>query len=161
MFGSKPTRSSPNLIAACHVLHRLSVPRHPPNALVMLDPYQKSDHMNLKLPQRCNNSKFDQRCGADTFGSNHLRGDCWSYGRYHRPEPNHNKLLTLFCLRFPKPRPRQTKVKLRKQNAFNPTNIIASHDNISRLQIIFTMSKNIRRTPKSGAETFYLHPETF
>ena len=43
MSGSKPTRSSPNLIAACHVLHRLSVPRHPPNALVMLDPYQKSD----------------------------------------------------------------------------------------------------------------------
>ena len=31
--GSKLTRSSPQLIAACHVLHRLSVPRHPPNAL--------------------------------------------------------------------------------------------------------------------------------
>ena len=40
--GSKPTRSSPDLIAACHVLHRLSVPRHPPNALVMLDPYQRT-----------------------------------------------------------------------------------------------------------------------
>ena len=41
--GSKPTRGSPELIAACYVLHRLSVPRHPPNALVMLDPYQKPD----------------------------------------------------------------------------------------------------------------------
>ena len=41
--GSKPTRGSPELIAACYVLHRLSVPRHPPNALVMLDPYQKTD----------------------------------------------------------------------------------------------------------------------
>lgn len=41
--GSKSTRNSPELFAACYVLHRLSVPRHPPNALVMLDPYQKSD----------------------------------------------------------------------------------------------------------------------
>jgi hypothetical protein len=35
--GSKPARSSPTLFAACHVLHRLSVPRHPPNALIALD----------------------------------------------------------------------------------------------------------------------------
>ncbi len=35
--GSKLTRSSPRLIAACHVLHRLSVPRHPPDALKTLD----------------------------------------------------------------------------------------------------------------------------
>ena len=41
--GSMSARNSPELIAACYVLHRLSVPRHPPNALVMLDPYQKSD----------------------------------------------------------------------------------------------------------------------
>jgi hypothetical protein len=31
--GSTIARISPWLIAACHVLHRLSVPRHPPNAL--------------------------------------------------------------------------------------------------------------------------------
>jgi hypothetical protein len=31
--GSKGARASPGLIAACHVLHRLSAPRHPPNAL--------------------------------------------------------------------------------------------------------------------------------
>jgi hypothetical protein len=35
--GSKSARLSPGLIAACHVLHRLSVPRHPPDALLMLD----------------------------------------------------------------------------------------------------------------------------
>ena len=32
--GSKGARPSPRLIAACHVLHRLSVPRHPPDALL-------------------------------------------------------------------------------------------------------------------------------
>ena len=35
--GSKPVRGSPGLIAAYHVLHRLSAPRHPPNALMALD----------------------------------------------------------------------------------------------------------------------------
>jgi hypothetical protein len=37
IHGSKPARGSPWLFAACHVLHRLLVPRHPPNALLMLD----------------------------------------------------------------------------------------------------------------------------
>ncbi len=35
--GSKLIRSSPKLIAAYHVLHRLCMPRHPPNALKTLD----------------------------------------------------------------------------------------------------------------------------
>ena len=35
--GSKPARGSPKLIATCYVLHRLSVPRHPPDALQTLD----------------------------------------------------------------------------------------------------------------------------
>ena len=35
--GSTLARSSPRLIAACYVLHRLSVPRHPPDALNLLD----------------------------------------------------------------------------------------------------------------------------
>jgi hypothetical protein len=35
--GSKVVRTSPQLIAAYHVLHRLLAPRHPPNALKALD----------------------------------------------------------------------------------------------------------------------------
>ena len=34
--GSKPICGSPRLIAACHVLHRLLAPRHPPHALSSL-----------------------------------------------------------------------------------------------------------------------------
>jgi hypothetical protein len=34
--GLTPTHGSPRLIAVCHVLHRLSVPRHPPDALLRL-----------------------------------------------------------------------------------------------------------------------------
>lgn len=40
--GSKGALASPGLIAECHVLHRLLLPRHPPNALVALDPIQKT-----------------------------------------------------------------------------------------------------------------------
>src|SRR6185312_13349223 len=38
IHGSTPARGSPWLFAACHVLHRLLVPRHPPNALLILNP---------------------------------------------------------------------------------------------------------------------------
>ena len=37
IHGSKPVRGSPWLIAAYHVLHRLSAPRHPPDTLKTLD----------------------------------------------------------------------------------------------------------------------------
>src|SRR6185437_5659462 len=37
IHGSTPARGFPWLFAACHVLHRLLVPRHPPNALLILD----------------------------------------------------------------------------------------------------------------------------
>jgi hypothetical protein len=39
--GSKPIPGSPSLIAGYHVLHRLLLPRHPPNALLALDPIQR------------------------------------------------------------------------------------------------------------------------
>jgi hypothetical protein len=46
IHGSKPARGSPWLFAACHVLHRLLVPRHPPNALLML----KTTHARKPSP---------------------------------------------------------------------------------------------------------------
>ena len=36
IHGSTIARISPRLFAACHVLHRLLAPRHPPNALFTL-----------------------------------------------------------------------------------------------------------------------------
>ena len=41
ILGSKPILGSPKLIAEYHVLHRLLLPRHPPNALFALDLIQK------------------------------------------------------------------------------------------------------------------------
>ncbi len=42
MSGSKGARASPDLIAACHVLLRLSTPRHPSGALIRLIDTQRT-----------------------------------------------------------------------------------------------------------------------
>jgi hypothetical protein len=54
IFGSKCAGNSPKLIAACHVLHRLSVPRHPPNALIVLDLTfcQRNDDLAIAISAR-------------------------------------------------------------------------------------------------------------
>ena len=53
IHGSKPARGSPWLFAACHVLLRLLTPRHPPNALLTLDPNHPSQpNSTLGIPFR-------------------------------------------------------------------------------------------------------------
>ena len=67
--GSKLVRSSPRLIAAYHVLHRLSTPRHPPNALKALD------HSHYQCPPRhqtrrsLNEERPDYFCSRFAHGS--------------------------------------------------------------------------------------------
>src|ERR687890_1398239 len=54
IHGSMPARGSPWLIATCCVLHRLSVPRHPPDALQTLDligVYSKSKSPHTNAPR--------------------------------------------------------------------------------------------------------------
>ena len=53
IHGSKPARGSPWLFAACHVLHRLLVPRHPPNALLSFNfPFLTTDRDHQTNPVR-------------------------------------------------------------------------------------------------------------
>jgi len=47
IFGSKPIPGSPKLNAGYHVLHRLLLPRHPPNALFALDLIQKKQNLSF------------------------------------------------------------------------------------------------------------------
>ena len=54
IVGSKPARGSPTLIAACYVLHRLSVPRHPRNALMTLDRFLRRGKPNAKSTYSAN-----------------------------------------------------------------------------------------------------------
>ena len=55
IHGSTPARGSPWLFAACHVLHRLLVPRHPPNALLMLE--NPPDTSRPEPPRRAASSR--------------------------------------------------------------------------------------------------------
>ena len=59
IVGSKPILGSPTLIAEYHVLHRLLLPRHPPNALFALDLIQK------KTGFFCTRPPFVKRPGID------------------------------------------------------------------------------------------------
>ena len=51
ILGSKPILGSPKLIAEYHVLHRLLLPRHPPNALLALDLIQKKQGLRRARPR--------------------------------------------------------------------------------------------------------------
>ena len=48
--GSKPARGSPGIFAACHVLHRLLAPRHPPDALLILKSSRHPSQDNGRPP---------------------------------------------------------------------------------------------------------------
>ena len=65
IFGSKPVRGSPKLIAAYHVLHRLSAPRHPPNTLKTLD----------RSHYRCPAIRVPSAEGAAVVGTNPTGND--------------------------------------------------------------------------------------
>ena len=64
--GSTVARTSPGLFAACHVLHRLSVPRHPPDALTSRSPTPSPKRTFLEgyRPSACSSPKgLKQRSG--------------------------------------------------------------------------------------------------
>src|ERR1700744_3267779 len=81
IHGSTPARGSPWLFAACHVLHRLLVPRHPPNALLILDiPMQTvrsashhaqkpSSGRRIDLAMRPKDSPWKYRVFRNTYNS--------------------------------------------------------------------------------------------
>ena len=97
IHGSKPAHGSPWLIAACHVLHRLSTPRHPPNALKTLDrshyhhaptAVQQVNTLNgslrsagCQMPQRANNSLKINFFSVQIHPTN--TGGCMRLNAYH------------------------------------------------------------------------------
>jgi hypothetical protein len=71
--GSKFVRNSPRLIAAYHVLHRLSAPRHSPNTLKTLD----RSHYRYPLLGSSVTILWQGLLGLDTF----LRPACFKHTR--------------------------------------------------------------------------------
>jgi hypothetical protein len=70
MRGSTLARNSPRLIAACHVLHRLLAPRHPPDALVLLQIASTTAHtqdQTAPKTQALNGRRRKRTCRAHTL----------------------------------------------------------------------------------------------
>jgi hypothetical protein len=61
--GSKPACGSPRLIAACHVLRRLLVPRHPPYALSSLT-IKLTQHIAFQAPDDHSCRALAERVGS-------------------------------------------------------------------------------------------------
>ena len=95
IHGSRPTRGSPWLFAACHVLHRLLAPRHPPNALLTLDQPRTRENtraakMLLTFPEHTHDTPGAP--APDTRGacpSLHLTSHCQT------PRPSNQRPETL------------------------------------------------------------------
>ena len=63
--GSTIARISPRLFAACHVLHRLLAPRHPPNALISL-------HNHTTARAQCQITPNTITLQTDSSASHHI-----------------------------------------------------------------------------------------
>ena len=72
---STNARFSSRLFAACHVLHRLSVPRHPPNALITLD----------LSPLTVLTARRDKPCHANDKPRRHFPSNDMDFHRTGRP----------------------------------------------------------------------------
>ena len=74
--GSKVAHTSPQLIAACHVLHRLYAPRHPPNALTSrLRVHTTNDNAgSVRRPTRNSAEQRARYIGVDVHISALLSG---------------------------------------------------------------------------------------
>jgi hypothetical protein len=92
--GSKGARASPGLFAACHVLHRLSTPRHSPDALRSLAPLQQ------RAPSCTKGSRLLEADGRTTDLS--LQRNTASTAKSKRSKNKHTMLK-----RSPNPGPRQ------------------------------------------------------
>ena len=91
IHGSKLTRSSPRHIAACHVLHRLLTPRHPPNALLALEHH----HMRTPSPRVTMYSAKSSRLTMITKIKTELYPD--------QSQPNVTYTINQQCQRPPSP----------------------------------------------------------
>jgi hypothetical protein len=87
--GSPGARPSPRLFAACHVLHRLSVPRHPPDALHVLRPRPAPSTQDQRSDDRGQISDHPCRPPCATRGrcANGSPGRCSRTGRTHTHAP--------------------------------------------------------------------------
>ena len=96
IYGSKVAHTSPQLIAACHVLHRLCMPRHPRNALTSrLITRTTNDNTEClhkqKLPTIIRTSNdFSVSIASKPMGRSITHGVRYHFHGYRSKKPIHN-----------------------------------------------------------------------
>ncbi len=134
--GSTGARPSPRLFAACHVLHRLSVPRHPPDALLSSSPtlspkrarpenrgQRSEDRWDTTHQSRCLPSAPPVRCALEPRHKPSLRrGSRPGVFAYPCPGPARRNGWTCFTVttRFTMSEIRDQRSEIRGQMASSP-----------------------------------------
>lgn len=102
--GSKPIAGSPQLFAGYHVLHRLLVPRHPPDALLRLIHFQQPDINSFKFTSifssfslfKIKNIRRNQKTASNFFYPGYHHSSHFQRS-YHLPQEAlttiHNKMV--------------------------------------------------------------------
>ena len=129
--GSKVVRTSPRLIAAYHVLHRLSAPRHPPNTLKALD---RSHYQHPPLG-RGRTTCVIRGCDRKTICFKHIR------------ERRGQATLTNWQLVF------SNDATLDFPHECRQSNIRSIND---RICFLFTMSDSKRSHPRAPANSCFI-----
>ena len=149
MSGSKLVRSSPDLIAAYHVLHRLSAPRHPPDTLKTLDRfhYRCPIPLGRRASHPAAHAARQPDLGIDPFkdhfASKHTRRKpavsrpSWAPLPRRRPDP---KILAAARQNAPVHPCRTALAPIGHQTATNQTERFRSLQD--RMHSLFTMSNN-------------------
>ena len=127
--GSKGARPSPQLFAACHVLHRLSVPRHPPDALKTLD---------LSMTSRRSGSSMRAQKSSPPTTARTLR---WRPSRLSQATGFGADAVAVPTRRRPACAPLM-KTIFSQANSFTGINL--------RSYVLFTMSNNDRQTAQTS-----------
>ena len=123
IHGSKLVRSSPWLIAAYHVFHRLSAPRHPPNTLKALD---RSHYRCPRPRQNVHSRRNELDNDRKTIVASNISG---SAAVKLSPQAGNANRAKHHRRHWPKPDRRKCRIRLE-----------------SRICFLFTMSDN-SRTP--------------
>jgi hypothetical protein len=104
--GSTLARNSPRLFAACHVLHRLSVPRHPPDALTSRSPTPSPKRARSARLAEDRGQTTEDRQDAGTSGSLLFSVLCDLVSGARRKPPRQSAL----AFAYPCPDPAKTDV---------------------------------------------------
>lgn len=102
--GSTRVNRSPRLIAACHVLRRLPMPRHSPLALSSLSiKPDKTNLISLRSKPKTNSATVTPRITHPGGFRVTLLFDCQRSSRYSRCNFRHDVLMSWFTLSAVKP----------------------------------------------------------